>query len=343
MAKAPRVTVDEHGQERNRRGEWWSGRPVFLEPLLDDPTNLPKIFRWLTGFPGFFLPWFAIYMALIGISYVWFTPDLARMQTLQPGWMAEILLRNLVLMWLWTGGFHLWFIRLRMQGRKKKYNGNWQARKNPIFLFSDQVLDNVFWAQVGIVIWTLYECGLWWGYANGWLPYLDPAQHPILFCLLMMAVPFWRNFHFYWIHRLIHWKPLYDYVHYLHHKNVNVGPWSGIAMHPVEQLIYFSCMLIHVIIPSHPLHMMFNGFQTALGPAISHSGFDEIVFGDEMALRNDRYMHYLHHRYHNVNFGESSVPLDKWFGSLHDGTPEADAHFRKLHTERAKRKAGQPT
>ena len=80
-------------------------------------------------------------------------------------------------------------------------------------------------------------------------PTLDPTEHPILFCLLMMAIPFWRNFHFYWIHRLIHWKPLYDRVHYIHHKNVNVGPWSGIAMHPVEHIIYFSGILIHIVCP----------------------------------------------------------------------------------------------
>ena len=336
MAKKHRDTIDEHGQERNRRGEWRSGRPVFLEPLLDDPLNLPKIFKWLTGFPGFFFPWFALYMVSIGIAYVWFTPELTPMETIQPGWMAEILMRNLAFLWIWTGVLHLWFYSYRMQGRLKKYNGNWQSKDNPIFLFNDQVYDNVFWAQCGAVIWTAYECGLWYGYANGWLPYLNPAEHPVIFCLLMIAVPFWRNFHFYWSHRLIHWKPLYDRVHYLHHKNVNVGPWSGMAMHPVEHLIYFSCMLIHLVVPTHPLHMLFNGFQTGLGPGVSHSGFDEIVFGDEMALRNDRYMHYLHHRYHNVNFGESNVPLDKWFGSLHDGTPEADEHFRQLHTKRVK-------
>ena len=340
MVKAPKITIDEHGQERNRRGEWWSGRPVYLEPLLDDPTNFKAIFKWLTGFPGFFFPWFAIYMVMITVVFIWFTPEMTRMMTFQVGWMSEILLRNFVILWVWTGAFHLWFYGLKMQGRLKKYNANWQARKNSIFLFNDQVYDNIFWAHVGLFFWTGYECVMWWGYANGWMPYLNPAEHPIWFCLLMMVVPFWRNFHFYWIHRLIHWKPLYDWVHYLHHKNVNVGPWSGLAMHPVESALYFSCMFIHVIIPSHPLHMLFNGFQTALGPAASHSGFDEIVFGDEMALKNDRYLHYLHHRYHNVNFGESSVPLDKWFGSLHDGTPEADAHFRKLHTERTKAMRG---
>ena len=74
--------------------------------------------------------------------------------------------------------------------------------------------------------------------------------------------------------------------------------------------------------------MMFNGFQTALGPALSHSGFDELVLGDKATLKKEKLMHYLHHRYHTVNFGENAVPLDKWFGSFHDGTPEADEKFK---------------
>ncbi len=99
-------------------------------------------------------------------------------------------------------------------------------------------------------------------------------------------------------------------------------------MHPVEHVIYFSCMLIHLVVPSHPLHMMFNGMTTGIGPGVSHSGFDELVLGDKAALRKEKLMHYLHHRYHTVNFGESAVPLDKWFGSFHDGSVAADQRFR---------------
>lgn len=334
MAKKPKTTIDEHGQTRDRRGEWRSGRPVYLEPLLDTPTDFKRIAKWLFGIPGFFFPWFAIYMLVIGISYAFFTPALARMETLSPGWIFEITARNVVLLTLWNGVFHLWFYKWRKQGRLKKYNANWMSKNNSTFLFNDQVWDNMFWSYSGVLFWSAYECGLWWAYANNWLPYIDFESNPVWFCLAMALVPFWRNFHFYWIHRLIHWKPLYDRVHYLHHKNVNVGPWSGMAMHPVEHLLYFSCILIHVVVPSHPLHMLFNAFQTGLGPAVSHTGFDEIVFGDEKAVKNDRYMHYLHHRYHNVNFGESNVPLDKWFGSLHDGSPESDLHFREVHKKR---------
>ncbi|PTX56423.1 C-5 sterol desaturase [Litoreibacter ponti] len=326
--------IDEHNQPRDRRGEWRPNRAVRFMPLFDWPTTPRTLAKWFFGIPGFLVPWYAIYLGFTLVAYLWFTPEIARMQSLSPGWALEILARNVVMVTLFTGGLHLWLYRLRGQGRWAKYNGSWPAERDKRFLFNNQVYDNVFWSIVGVVIWTGFEVGLWWGYANGALPFSGVAENPVWFVLWMLLMPFWRNFHFYWIHRLIHWPPLYRSVHYLHHKNVNVGPWSGLAMHPVEHLLYFSCLLIHLVVPSHPLHMMFNGMATALGPGASHSGFDEIVFGDEMAVQNDKLMHYLHHRYHSVNFGENAVPLDKWFGSFHDGTPEADARFRAARTAR---------
>lgn len=324
-------SVDEHGQSRDRRGEWRSGAPVGFMPLFDWPVSVGTVLKWFFGVPGFLVPWYSIYLVITLICFFFFTPELARMVHLQAGWALEILARNVVLVVLFTGGLHMWLYRVRGQGRKTKYNAKWQAENDKRFLFNDQVYDNVFWSMVGIVIWTGFEVLLWWGYANNVLPFSD---NPVWFVLWMLLMPFWRNFHFYWIHRLIHWEPVYRTVHYLHHKNVNVGPWSGLAMHPVEQVLYFSCMLIHLIVPSHPLHMVFNGITTAIGPAVSHSGFDELIFGDEVALKQEKLMHYLHHRYHTVNFGETAVPLDKWFGSFHDGSPEADARMKEARASK---------
>ena len=57
---------------------------------------------------------------------------------------------------------------------------------------------------------------------------------------------------------------------------MKVGPWSGLSMHPVEHVIYFSVVLIHLVVPSHPLHFIFNLQHTALSPIQGHSGYDQI-------------------------------------------------------------------
>jgi sterol desaturase/sphingolipid hydroxylase (fatty acid hydroxylase superfamily) len=83
--------------------------------------------------------------------------------------------------------------------------------------------------------------------------------------------------------------------------------------------------------------------HAAISPASGHSGFYKyVVAGDEeteeeKALRAGGYFHYLHHRFFTVNFGNEEVPLDKWFGSFHDGTPEAHAAMISRRKTKAKK------
>jgi len=45
----------------------------------------------------------------------------------------------------------------------------------------------------------------------------------------------------------------------------------------------------------------------------------------ERTLKAGNYLHYLHHRYFTVNFGNDVFPFDRWYGSFHDGSPEMHA------------------
>jgi sterol desaturase/sphingolipid hydroxylase (fatty acid hydroxylase superfamily) len=216
-------------------------------------------------------------------------------------------------------------------GTGLQYNPRWQAKGNGIFLFDNQVLDNIFWTFISAVpIWSAYEILTFWGQANGWLPYLSWKHHPVWFVLLMLAIPMWRDIHFYVVHRLIHWPPLYRAVHCLHHNNVNVGPWSGLAMHPVEHVLYYSAVLIHWIIPSHPLHVLFDLQHLSYAPAQGHSGFERIVIRDGVAIQTHDYYHYLHHKYFEVNYGShGAIPTDILFGTFHDGSDEATERMNR--------------
>lgn len=170
-------------------------------------------------------------------------------------------------------------------------------------------------------VWTGYEVAFmhWWAtdripwVADGWW------AHGAYNTALLLAIPFWREFHFYVVHRALHWGPLYRAVHSLHHKSANPTPWSGLSMHPVELLGYFSVLLIHCVVPSHPLHVIFNAQHTALTPASGHSGYHPPVLG---GVPMGSYFHYLHHRYLSVNFGEATLPLDWMFGTFRDGGAE---------------------
>ena len=120
----------------------------------------------------------------------------------------------------------------------------------------------------------------------------------------------------------------------LHHRMINIGPWSGIAMHPVEHLLYFSSVLIHFIVPSSPVHVLYHFYLQALNPAVSHNGYGGLEVNGKVVMSSGDFFHQLHHRFLNCNYGTSELPLDRWFGSHHDGTDESTATIRQQVREK---------
>lgn len=319
------------GGYTDSRGEWRPENPVSFAPIFIWPPKLTRFFIWLFNY---LFTWNLVYLAIVILSYYFLQPPLVEMKTFKLSWISTIFIRNMALVWIVYGGWHLYLYKFKARGTEAKYSPRWQSTYGSTFLWNDQVYDNIFWTCASAIpIWTAYEVFTFWLYANNKLPYLNFQEHPVYFVLLYLFIPFWREFHFYMIHRLIHWKPLYNKVHYLHHYNINPGPWSGLAMHPVEHLLYFSVVLIHYVVPSHPLHFLFNSQHTALTPAPGHSGFEGKVFN---VLPFGSYFHYLHHRLFDCNYGESTIPMDKWFGIFEDGSQtqtekqEAVAAYHKL-------------
>jgi sterol desaturase/sphingolipid hydroxylase (fatty acid hydroxylase superfamily) len=331
--------ADKDWGKRDSRGEWIPEPLPAPSPLFKWPWNLAGIARYLFAPEGFLWPVNLLLAAVAVISWLYFTPGFDRTVRWEVGWVAEIYARNAVLLILVAGGLHLRLYVTRGQGTKYKYTNKWLATHDSKFLFSNQTWDNIFWNMVSAcTFWTGYEAVTLWAFANKLIPYVDFRTHPVYFVLIMLFVLFWRQFHFYWVHRLIHWKPLYNISHFLHHKNVNVGPWSGLAMHPLEHLLYFSVSMIHWIVPSHPIHVIFDLQHAGLTPALGHAGFEKFVTKEERGLKNNNYFHYLHHRFFTVNFGTEVVPLDKWFGSWHDGSQEAHAKMMARRAEKKKNK-----
>ena len=316
---------------RDARGEWQPAELIQTPPVFVWPPRPLAFLKWLFGFPGYLMPWNLFFVAVAIVSWLFLTPELERMTRFEPGWMIAIYLRNAAIMTLFFGAWHLRLYVRKAQGKRYKYNNRWLSSNSKAFLFRNQTRDNVFWSVVsGCGVWSLYEAVTLWMYANGHLPYVDFRANPVYFVLLLAAVGLLREVHFYWVHRLIHWKPLYKAAHYLHHKNVNIGPWSGLAMHPIEHLLYFTGVFLHWIIPSHPLHAMMHLVHAGLSPAAGHSGFDEVELkAGKTVLPNHNLFHYLHHRYFECNYGgDGSVPIDRWFGSFHDGSQKAHTRMR---------------
>jgi sterol desaturase/sphingolipid hydroxylase (fatty acid hydroxylase superfamily) len=303
--------------------------PVEASPVFSWPPDPVKIFRWIAA-RWFTVAEHSILVVVASVSWFWFQPPLEETKTLSLGWIAEMYLRNFVLLLVVAGGLHLYFYTWRRQGQRLKYDPRDLMTASRAFTFNNQVRDNIFWSLgSGVAFWTAYEVLMFWAMANGYAPVLHWSDNPVWFVALFFLTPVWISFHFYWIHRWIHWPPLYKTVHALHHRNTNVGPWSGLSMHPVEHLIFFSSVLIHWLLAAHPIHILFHMQHQALTAVTSHTGFEGMLVKDKNRLALGTFHHQMHHRYFKCNYGNLEVPWDKWLGSFHDGTDASHEKFKE--------------
>ena len=326
---------------RDKRGDWKPNTPSEYPPVFVWPARPVAFLKWLFGYPGYILPWNLFYGLLSVAMWAWLTPAMATMEHLAPGWIALLLARNAAIVLVFFGAFHLRLYMQRRQGTDFKFNTRWPSTDHAAFLFGRQTVDNMVWTFASAVpIWTAFEVATLWAYANHLIPSVGFAEHPVYCVALFVLVPVWRDLHFYMVHRLIHSRLLYRTVHRVHHNNVNPGPWSGLAMHPLEHMLYFSVVLLHWVVPSHPLHAIFDLLHAALTPAPGHAGFDRIVLGDGTAVEVHCFEHYLHHKYFECNYADGVIPIDKRFGTFHDGSTDAEARMQaRLKARAAQRRA----
>jgi sterol desaturase/sphingolipid hydroxylase (fatty acid hydroxylase superfamily) len=157
----------------------------------------------------------------------------------------------------------------------------------------------------------------------------------VLLALLSLVM---HELHFFALHRLIHIPVLFRWVHTVHHKSTNPSPWSSLSMHPVEGFLYHASAFWHLLIPSHPVLALFQLHLAGFGAVNGHIGFDRLERGADRAVSSHAYAHYLHHRYFEVNYGgDGLIPLDRWFGSWHDGTAEGEARLKaRLQARKAR-------
>ena len=331
MASSDSVLQESSTAAKDGIWEYEPALPLSETPVFVWPFQIGEALKFLFS-RTFLLSIMAPFGGLAVFTWYFLQPALERCVEFELGWIAQLFARNLVLIFIVAGGLHLYFYVFKLQGTDKKFDSQLDMPKNnPRFFLGNQVWDNMLYTLAsGVTIWTAYEVFFFWGYANGLLPhFLEIRNHPVAFVLILFLIPFWTSLHFHFVHRLLHWRPLFKIAHSVHHRNVSLGPWSGFSMHPIEHVIYLSSVLIHVVLPSHPIHILFHMMWNAIGASSSHSGFESLTFRGKPVIALTAFHHQLHHKYLDCNYGNQLVATDKWFDCDHNGLPEATADVRR--------------
>ncbi|MBG1233502.1 sterol desaturase family protein [Aestuariivirga litoralis] len=330
-----------HGT-RNKRGDWDPKNPADIAPIWHWPPQPIRVLKWI---PSYFLPYDILFIASAFIWWHFVLPDVEVMKTLAWGWILKLFVINTVALFAFFGVFELRLYVLRGQGTRFKYNGKWPSEnKSDVFWFKSQNVDSILRILFNAMpVWTAIEVAILCCFANGYVPWLSFADHPVYLIALLLMMPIIHETHFYLIHRLIHIPFMYKYVHSVHHNSVNPSPYSSLAMHPVELLLYLGMAFWHLIIPSNPILALYQLHRAGFGAIPGHVGFDKMEVGANGGIDTHAYIHYLHHKHFEVNYGDGLIPFDKWFGTFHDGSKEGqalmDARYAKkvarLNTERS--------
>ena len=271
-----------------------------------------------------------VMLAVAFVVWSWASPSMSEAGSLRPGWIAEIWIRNVVLVTVVAGGLHLLLQRYRVQGDGLRYDARPLTKNKSLFLFNDQVADNMFLTLLpAMLAATAWETLGWWAYANDITRHWSFSDNPVWFVALLGLIPIWSALYFGAGHWLLHRRLMYTHVHSWHHRNMNIGPWSGLSMHPVEHAILYSDLVLLLILPSSGVHMLFALMHHTMGAPMSHTGYDAVRLPARQRFELGDFHHQLHHRFIECNYGGIESPLDELIGAFHDGTPEGDEMVAK--------------
>ena len=85
---------------RTARGEWRPPNPLRYAPIFVWPPRPKQFLQWLLAFPGFLWPYNSVYFLITVVTWLYLQPDLSRTAEFRVGWIAQMYLRNLALLWL---------------------------------------------------------------------------------------------------------------------------------------------------------------------------------------------------------------------------------------------------
>eukprot|EP01062_Namystynia_karyoxenos_P061794 TRINITY_DN5438_c0_g1_i1.p1 TRINITY_DN5438_c0_g1~~TRINITY_DN5438_c0_g1_i1.p1 ORF type:complete len:349 (+),score=104.31 TRINITY_DN5438_c0_g1_i1:88-1134(+) len=263
--------------------------------------------------------------ALLIYNFAWPIEEAAEWH---PGWVLRVVAANL-LIGLSVISFWHWYTYVGPYAeklRQRKYNpaNQYEPDGRPVRMFrsaTGNLEREVLYSTLGLLHSGLLQCLVMHLWAAGYFPYYtDFWSRPLVSVFNIYYVTYYRHLHFYWVHRVMHpWRwqlPLvgdpglflYRHFHSVHHKSYNPGPWSGLSMHPVEHLVYYSSVYIVLLFRAHPLHFLYIKCHADVSTVGGHDGIGDPSAGSDY--------HWLHHHKFEYNYGVP-VPInfDKYFGT----------------------------
>ena len=215
------------------------------------------------------------------------------------------------------------------------YKKEWQPRRIQQKERSNRSLrwQEIRYSMLSILIFGIVDLGVYIAQANGLtLLYTNISQYGnayLVFSIFLMIIL--QDTYFYWAHRLMHWKPLYRFVHKIHHNSIDPYPFTAYSFHPVEA--FFETLPTAIFAFSFPVHLWaLLGFEFAsiFMNVIGHLGYEIIPKSWDThwlgQWKTASTHHNMHHSKVNGNYGLYFRFWDVWMGT------EFEDYSKTFHT-----------
>lgn len=196
------------------------------------------------------------------------------------------------------------------------------------------------WSMVSIPIIALTVVLLLWAHRSWGVLQLYPGLLDYGWFWLIASFPIAvliHDFYFYWMHRLVHVTGIFEVAHKVHHGATNPTPLSSFAFHPIEAVLEaFGILLVAVIVPVHPVIILFLALYLQATNAMLHLGYEVFpqswVRHPVLRYLNTPTNHNQHHRTFRYNFGLYTLIWDRLFGTLH---PEYEDLYERVTADQS--------
>jgi sterol desaturase/sphingolipid hydroxylase (fatty acid hydroxylase superfamily) len=149
-----------------------------------------------------------------------------------------------------------------------------------------------------------------------------------------VALVVFNDLWFYAVHRLLHTRWLYKRVHAVHHRSVDVNPFSSYSFHLVEALLITGWLVPVALLTPLPLPVLMTAQVVGLlNNVMAHLGYELLpswwTRAPLLRWSNSATFHALHHERYQGNYGLFTRVWDRLFGTELDGYELA---FAAAHT-----------
>lgn len=222
--------------------------------------------------------------------------------------------------------FVVFYAILKKRNLFKKIQPAFPTRRDYLREILYSFLTSAIFAAIGFIVFVTPLSAYtqaYWNIGEYGVPYF-------LFSILLMILV--HDTYFYWTHRLMHSRPIYRFVHRVHHLSTNPSPWAALAFHPLEAIIEGSVIaFMAFLFPVHPLaigifllFMMIYNVYGHLGFELYPRGFTRTWLGKWI---NTSVNHNQHHQTFQGNYGLYFLWWDRWMGTIH---PNYDKLFEAI-------------